>query len=165
MEYYFGESCIMRYKWDKLLETGNSIIDNQHRQLFSALNELTEAHGSGNGSAELERVLDFLNSYVVKHFGDEEKIMRQIGYSDYGIHKLYHESFKTTVSDLTRQLLEGNDSEEFILQVGTTIADWLNNHIKGDDFKLAAHLQSLEVLTGKVENCRVPFYKWCLSIG
>ena len=141
----------MRYQWDKVLETGNALIDNQHIQLFSMLNALIEAYMKGNGEAELERTLDFLNSYVVKHFADEEKMMVHSGYSDYGIHKSYHEGFKRTVRELTAQLVQNGASETLAFEVGDVVADWLCNHIKGDDFRLASHLKTFCDPVGVVE--------------
>ena len=134
----------MRYEWNSILETGYPLLDNQHRQLFAALNSLTDAYTAGKGEEELKRTLEFLNSYVVKHFADEEKMMLQSRYPDYGIHRTYHMGFKTVVRDLTRQLLREGASETLVLKVGGVIADWLENHIRGDDFQFAAYLQTTD---------------------
>lgn len=61
----------MAYKWTPDLETGNSLIDGQHKELIEAINKLLDACGNGKGRAEIEATLVFLNNYVVKHFNDE----------------------------------------------------------------------------------------------
>ena len=39
----------MRYELTKDLETGNAIIDGEHRELFRAVNTLMDACGKGQG--------------------------------------------------------------------------------------------------------------------
>lgn len=41
----------MKYEVTKDLETGNSIIDGEHRELFRAVNSLMDACGKGQGRA------------------------------------------------------------------------------------------------------------------
>jgi hemerythrin len=133
----------MAYNWDGSLETGNQLIDGQHKQLIAALNNLLDACRSGHGQEELVKTIEFLNGYIVKHFSDEQKIMVKYKYPDYEIHKRYHEDFKVTVRALTKQLSEKGATDELVGNVHTSIADWLLNHIKGDDFKLAAFLVTI----------------------
>ena len=42
----------MKYELTKELETGNSIIDSEHRELFAAINRLMDACSVGNGSSD-----------------------------------------------------------------------------------------------------------------
>jgi hemerythrin len=94
---------------------------------------------SCNGGAdELGNTLEFLNSYIIKHFSDEEKLMRFYKYSDFERHRWYHEEFKKDVRELTKQLLAEGPTEELVGKVTTTIVNWLLNHIQGDDFKFAS---------------------------
>ena len=132
----------MRYQWDEMLETGNQKIDNQHKQLFSVLNKLVDSYMEGGGERELDLTLEFLSGYVVKHFADEEEMMIQSKYPDYDTHRQYHKGFKETVAQLTDRLRQEGASEELVLEVGNIVADWLRNHIKGDDFRMAAYLQA-----------------------
>ena len=39
----------MRYEMTKDLETGNALIDSEHRQLFKAVNDLLDACSQGKG--------------------------------------------------------------------------------------------------------------------
>lgn len=50
----------MKYELTKDLETGNAIIDSEHRQLFNAINQLMDACSSGQGRAKIESTLRFL---------------------------------------------------------------------------------------------------------
>ena len=84
----------MAYTFDKSLETGNAMIDSQHRQLIDAINSLMAACSQGKGRQEIDKIARFLEDYTAKHFGDEEKLQMQSRYPDYVNHKRYHEPLK-----------------------------------------------------------------------
>jgi hemerythrin len=132
----------MGYKWDSSLETGHEKIDNQHKQLVATLNSLIDASQQGKEADEIFKTLDFLTGYTIMHFSTEEKLQIQYNYPDYLVHKRYHDEFKTTVTDLTKRLISEGPTEEMIELVTTTIGNWLLNHIKGDDFRMAAFVKS-----------------------
>jgi hemerythrin len=134
----------MSYQWDSSLETGHEKIDNQHKQLIAALNSIIEASTSGKGSAEIFKTLDFLTGYTIMHFSDEEKLQVQYDYPDYLIHKRYHDEFKITVGELTKRLEKEGPTEEMVNIVTTAVGNWLLNHIKGDDFRMAAYVKARE---------------------
>jgi hemerythrin len=132
----------MAYQWDSSLETGYQAVDNQHKQLVAAVNSLIDACRSGKGTAEVSRTMDFLTGYTIKHFADEEKLQQRFEYPDYLVHKRYHDEFKLVVGDLTNRLIKEGPSEALITEVNVKIGDWLVNHIKGDDFRMAAYVKS-----------------------
>ena len=132
----------MAYQWNSSLETGYQKIDNQHRQLIAALNSIIDASREGKGSAEIFKTLDFLTGYTIMHFADEEKLMVQYDYPDYLVHKRYHDDFKVTVNDLTERLISEGPTEEIVGIVTKAIGEWLLNHIKGDDFRMAAFVKT-----------------------
>ena len=134
----------MAYKWDSSLETGNRIIDNQHKQLFEALDNLVEAYKSGRNPDELKKTMGFLTNYVVKHFSDEEKIQETYAYPDIMNHKRIHSEFKNEVARLAKDLEIDGYSDKLFTEVIHIMSDWVVNHIKSDDFKLAAHIKSVE---------------------
>ncbi|MDR1650284.1 MAG: hemerythrin family protein, partial [Synergistaceae bacterium] len=132
----------MAYEWDDDLATGHEMIDGQHKQLIASLNRLIDACSEGKGSAELGNVLEFLNAYIIKHFGDEEKIMERYDYSEYLYHKRYHDEFKAAVRELTSRLLEAGPTDTLVGEVHSSVAGWLVNHIRSEDFKLAAFIRT-----------------------
>ncbi|MDR0584206.1 MAG: bacteriohemerythrin [Treponema sp.] len=132
----------MAYEWDSSLETGHEKIDNQHRQLVAALNSIISASQEGKGKEEIFKTMEFLTGYTVMHFSTEEKLQVQYDYPDYLVHKRYHDEFKITVGELTERLVREGPTEEMIGIVTTTIGEWLLNHIKGDDFRMAAFVKA-----------------------
>lgn len=132
------------YEWTKDLETGNKLIDQQHKQLIEAINNLLEACSKGQGKANVDKTLSFLSDYVVKHFADEEQLQLKYSYPEYGDHRKYHNGFKKVVQDIVDQYNNDGATLSLVISVNAKIADWLINHIKKEDVKLAAHIRSME---------------------
>ena len=66
----------MKYELTKDLETGNAVIDREHKELFGAVNRLLDACGKGQGRAAMESAIQFLLDYVDKHFANEERLQK-----------------------------------------------------------------------------------------
>ena len=130
----------MDYTWDTYLETGFAHIDRQHKMLFEVLCSLNNACKSMTPADELERTLDFLTSYTFKHFSDEEQIQRTYDYPDYLQHKRYHDHFSDVVREHCEQLRRKGYSHQLMYTVYDTVGDWLVHHIRGEDFRMAAHV-------------------------
>ncbi len=131
----------MAYIWDKSLETGNLEIDSQHRSLVDAVNNLLDACSQGKGRNEVEQTLKFLQDYVVKHFGDEEKLQIKSNYPDYKAHKEKHEAFKNQVNEIVDEYKKGGATIALVAKVNSSVGGWLISHIKSEDKKVAAHIK------------------------
>jgi hemerythrin len=132
----------MEYEWNSNFETGIEAIDIQHKQLFAAVNHLIDTCRSGKGTEELEKSLNFLSDYTIKHFFDEEQVQQKYHYPDYPNHKKFHENFKATVRDLKVKMIMKGPSEELVKEVRAKIGDWLVTHIRGQDIKLAGYIKA-----------------------
>lgn len=132
------------YQWTKDLETGNATIDSEHKQLIQSVNSLLDACAKGKGRTEIKETLDFLNDYVIRHFGHEEKLQLQYHYPDYVNHKKYHEGFKKTVRDIIAEYENDGATIPLVAKVNQSIAGWLINHIKREDVKVAAHIRAAQ---------------------
>lgn len=60
--------------WDPSLETGDDLVDFQHRTIHKLFNELETA---ADNAQEIMRVLDYLSEYVLMHFATEEDLMER----------------------------------------------------------------------------------------
>lgn len=132
----------MRYDWTSDLETGNGTIDEQHKQLIAAINNLLDACSQGQGRNSLKETTTFLYDYTAKHFADEEKLQLASQYPDYVNHKQYHEGFKKVVREIMDQLEKDGPTLALVGKVNSSIGGWLINHIKKEDVKVAAHIRS-----------------------
>jgi hemerythrin len=130
------------YVWDKSLEVGNQMIDDQHKQLISALNDFLNTQDEKKSNTEMKKSLDFLNDYTIKHFFEEEQLQKKYQYPDYENHKKLHEGLKKVVRELQIQLIMKGPSEELFADVKTKVGDWLVAHIKSQDTRIGLHLKS-----------------------
>ena len=87
-----------RYEFTKRLETGNSIIDTEHKELILAVNKLLDACSKGEGRSSVDGTIQFLNNYVNEHFSHEEQLQRQSHYPGMAAHKAFHEQYKKTLN-------------------------------------------------------------------
>ncbi|GHV40670.1 hypothetical protein AGMMS49546_15010 [Spirochaetia bacterium] len=133
------------YQWDGSLAVGHKMIDEQHQQLFAAINTLIKVCDEGKSADELKKGIDFLNDYTVKHFFEEEQLQKHYAYPDYENHHKLHEAFKATVRELRTQMIMQGPSRALIQDVQKKIGGWLVTHIKGQDVKIGAHIRSKEV--------------------
>jgi len=126
-------------KWTPALAVGHAVIDTQHQELFRRLEALLTAMMKGD-KAEIGRLFDFLGSYVVEHFGAEEKLMLQHAYPDYAMHKAAHERFVADYTALKKTLDAGAGGAALTIKVQNWCGDWLKAHIAGTDQALATFL-------------------------
>jgi hemerythrin len=138
------EDIVMTYyEWTNDLETGNDLIDSQHKELIQAINNLLNACANGKGRDEISTTVDFLSNYTVKHFSEEELLQDKSQYPDYINHKKLHKDFTRVVKDLAEQIKQDGPSLILVGKVNSHIGDWLVNHIKKQDTKVAAHIRTM----------------------
>lgn len=131
----------MALQWTEQLETGINLIDTQHKELIDKVNELLEACQQGKGKHTLSGFIDFLAEYVVMHFSEEEKYMKQFKYPEYAEHKAQHTQFLKSFGELkTKFDLQGSGTA-LVLMTNRTVVDWLVTHIKRTDKALGEFLK------------------------
>jgi hemerythrin len=131
----------MAYEVTKDLETGNTLIDSEHRQLFQAINNLLDACSQGKGRTQIQSTIQFLNSYVGKHFSDEERLQVESKYPDYPAHKRFHEGYKQKMAQVTNELAANGVNISSVGKVNEA-AGILVTHIRTEDKRLAQHVKS-----------------------
>jgi hemerythrin len=141
------DSVMTYYEWSKDLETGNDLIDSQHKELVQAVNNLLSACANGKGREEIVHTVDFLSEYTVKHFSDEEVLQNKYKYPEYLNHKKLHKDFTLFVRDLAEQIKKNGPTLILVGKVNSHIGDWLVNHIKKEDSKVAAHIRASDKKT------------------
>jgi hemerythrin-like metal-binding protein len=129
------------YVLDKTFTVGFDLIDDQHSRLFSDINSIVRACVSGNVT-DFKKSIQFLEDYVDKHFTEEEGLQRNSGYPDYPNHKKIHDNYKALIAKLAVQWLATGPSEAVLNEVRLHCGGWLINHIKAQDVKLGAFLNS-----------------------
>ena len=128
----------MALQWTQDLSVGVNVIDDQHKELFRRVNSFVAAMGEGKGKGEIDRVLKFLESYVVTHFRTEETYMTKYKYPDYPSHKAEHERFVEAFIGFKNELETEGASSYLTLRCGCWLSDWLIRHIGKVDKAMGA---------------------------
>lgn len=131
----------MRYELTRDLETGNSLIDSQHRQLLKAVNDLMDACSQGRGREHMETALKFLISYVDRHFKDEEQLQAQAAYPGLSGHRQFHEGYKRQLGQVANEMRTQGATIAMLSKLNQVVGI-LINHIRMEDKKVAAHVKS-----------------------
>lgn len=132
----------MRYELTKELETGNTMIDQEHKELFEAVNRLLDACSKGQGRSSMEEAIRFLAAYVDKHFAHEEQLQQKSGYSGMAAHKAFHAKYKKTLMEIVAQIPLADPSLADLGSLNKHVAV-LVNHIRTEDKKLSAFLKNV----------------------
>lgn len=106
------------------------------------LNDFLEACTQQKGKEKVEETLDFLISYTVKHFHDEEVLMKNANYPEYAGHKREHEQFVQDVAAIQQQIKDKGASVLTTIKLNRTLVDWLINHIQKNDQQMGDYLQA-----------------------
>ncbi|OUP10601.1 bacteriohemerythrin [Anaeromassilibacillus sp. An200] len=130
----------MKYELTPDLLTGNALIDTEHRQLFQAINQLTEDCEKGKGRDSLKQTAGFLVNYVAKHFADEERLQTTSKYPGYPTHKQFHESYKEKLSAAVGEIEKNGPTISTLGKFNGVVAI-LISHIRVEDKRLAAHIK------------------------
>jgi len=131
----------MAFVWTKDLETGHTLIDNEHKQLVKAADELVTACSQGKGRQEIGNAVEFLSNYTKTHFAHEEELQVKYKYPDYSVHKNWHQGFVKEIESVAVKLKSEGANIAVVAEVNTKIGQ-LITHIKTFDLKLAQFIQS-----------------------
>ncbi|MBI4388772.1 MAG: bacteriohemerythrin [Nitrospinae bacterium] len=136
---YFDENKEL-FSWDQSYSVGVNEIDNQHKQIFSFINQLYKAMMKGQGKEAMGKILDALVDYTATHFAYEERLMTQTGYGGYDEHLDKHKKLVAQVLEFQGQYKKGMADVNYDLF--DFLKGWLRNHIHGIDKKYSAHFNS-----------------------
>jgi hemerythrin len=131
--------------WTKSLETGVPKIDEQHKELFKQADNLVDKSQTG----VVEKTLNFLKSYVAKHFSDEEILHRVSAYPKADFHKKLHEEFSHALLNLFSQYQAASNKQPVILSINSTVVAWLRDHIMKHDKEFANYYLAKQAETKK----------------
>jgi hemerythrin len=131
----------MPVSWSDDLTVGVTLIDEQHKELFKAVDDLSDAMWQGQGKEAVSKLVNFLADYVVEHFGAEERLMVKNEYPLYESHRALHVKFLQDFAEFRKKFEAGEVTSELVIKVLDGTCDWLRVHIKGTDKALGKFLQ------------------------
>jgi diguanylate cyclase (GGDEF)-like protein/hemerythrin-like metal-binding protein len=130
---------LVRLSWHAAYECGHPVIDEQHRGLFVDANNLLGAVLSARPEAEVAALVNTLVTDVVRHFKEEEGIIRAAGYPNATEHAATHSALIDKAVLLVKHFHEDSLSVGELFQF--LARDVLARHMLGADREFFAYLQ------------------------
>lgn len=133
-----GRRRVDRIEWDATLETGDAVVDFQHRAIHDLFNELCDA---GDDPSRILGVLDFLTLHVNAHFATEEDLMPREHFPPQlaDAHRAEHKVLTDGVREQVMAYREGRlTGTEPLLEFMHT---WLESHVRDCDRVLIDHIR------------------------
>ncbi len=130
-----------RIEWDESLATGVEEIDGQHKEIFRRFKALLKACEQGRSREEAAGLLQFMNSYIIHHFSEEEGLQRMVGYPDFVRHSRDHEELSRKFQRLEGRLKMEGASVQLVMQTGKLLSELLFEHIQVEDRALAKFIK------------------------
>lgn len=124
-------------RWNKTSDVGVASMNDEHREILDAMNQIDEAHAAGAKGAEINELLARLAQIVVRHFADKEQGMEQIAFPGLAARRIIHQRYveKFTQHAKTIKHAGGVAAEAFF----GFLTRWLTAHIHGVNAKYGEH--------------------------
>ena len=126
--------------WTAKYSTGIQLIDEQHKELFSTVNQLRRLVQEGGEREEIARQLKVLMDASARHFATEEGFMAQYHYPDLTQHVAEHAAMLTSLQELHTKFLDNHQT--MALMIPTFMEGWLRHHISDGDFGFVTFLKA-----------------------
>ena len=133
-------------RWEKNFETGNALIDGQHKKLFQLAQQILDIDGFASRKEKVEKAINFLLNYALRHFETEEKIMLDSDYPEYASHKAIHADFIKEVIQFANRFNEEGDTDSISDTIDGFLLDWIKNHIMCCDKAMAQHYKNFDLV-------------------
>jgi hemerythrin-like metal-binding protein len=135
--HYNKNSNIECIQWLPEYSVGNTEMDEQHKVLFSMINEFFYQESKQNVIATFQH----LSSYIDLHFEAEENLLRQINYPKTAEHIKKHDELRGKFH-LLQQSLE-NKTIDSHHKISTFLYNWLSSHILKSDMDYKTYALSI----------------------
>ncbi|HUA99016.1 MAG TPA: bacteriohemerythrin [Terracidiphilus sp.] len=125
--------------WTDAMKVNVAALDEDHKKLFTMINELHAAIMAGHKREVLESVLDGLIEYSKVHLAREEDLMEKAAYPERFDHKREHDRMIRRAENMKARLSAGSTAM-LSLELKSFLENWWTIHIQGSDKKYTLHL-------------------------
>jgi hemerythrin-like metal-binding protein/PAS domain S-box-containing protein len=134
-----------KLEWNSEFEAGIPETDRQHQGLFNISTQLLDKVGFQDKEKEIDKIVSFLDDYILIHFKTEEKIMSDAGYPFLKHQQEQHVRFIVNFKQLKGEIEEHRLSSTYLMfRIQVFLIDWLLNHTMNKDRHFARYLKSKE---------------------
>jgi len=117
----------LRLIWAEEYSVGVEELDNQHKRMFTVINELLDAIDTNTTAEHLGNIIDSLIKYKIFHFSTEERYFKEYNYDGAGEHMAKHKEFNDKLTVMKEKFPEYNT--EFALELADFLEGWLIDHL------------------------------------
>ncbi len=131
------------YEWDQSLETGDPLVDKQHREIHRLVDYVETMQDQ---PSVLIQVLERLMQHVDCHFATEEALMERTSYvgPDADEHIAEHRKLKEEARAVVLKYREGEIADmEPVIEF---LRGWLRDHVHDRDLKFIEHVRGRGVV-------------------
>jgi len=129
------------YQWEEKLRVGIDELDDQHKDIFKAAQEMNDAMSHGKGREKCYSLYKYLATYTEDHFSLEEKYIDMYEYENGEAMKRDHDDFRKRFKKFQKQFDEQGPSVNLVVKSMAWITEWLTNHILTKDIEFAKFLK------------------------
>ncbi len=129
----------MYIRWERKYETGQPLIDAEHRLLVMLFRKLDVAIKTHQPDATLARIVVEARKFVEFHFVSEENLMHETGYPGVEAHRTRHGELLAELNAMMAKLASHREYPEDLLDF---LVRWLVEHIAVHDQGVARHARS-----------------------
>lgn len=117
--------------WCGKYAVGVEAIDDEHKELFNAVQAIESAMARNADPAEMDVLLKVLPAVTFEHFAGEEAMMRAVKYPGVVLHAANHQRLMEKVEAFSARYSHGGVAvNQYALNF---LRDWLLYHIENDD--------------------------------
>lgn len=121
-----------KIEWLPEYSIGNKVIDEQHRELFSLINDFFK----NDQQESVKKIFNKLARYIAIHFKAEEDLLAEIDYPNIKAHIAKHKALTNKFEAIKQRLDEFNDAEHH--KIAMFLYNWLSKHILQEDMDYKA---------------------------
>lgn len=125
----------MAFEWKDEYSVHITELDDQHKKLFTLINELENCVNTGNFKDTVNHALDELMEYVNIHFETEEYYLKKSNYSNLEKHQQIHNDIKEDLNKKINHIINRDIMSLDVIGLYNFLVKWLETHILNEDQK------------------------------
>jgi hemerythrin len=126
--------------WNNKYSVGVETVDNQHKALMKALNELHAASMQGKAREIADRLMVQIVSIANEHFATEERLMESASFPGLAAHRAKHRELAGKIAEFVSRHEKGDTT--MYTQLLYFMRDWQTKHMQAEDQEYAAWLKT-----------------------
>ena len=122
----------MKIEWNDEYETGEAVVDSDHKHLFELFNGFVDIIEKNNADAQIEKYIKDLEDYANTHFDREEATLQKLPELAYKKHTAEHDEFGRIIQNIYNEIYSEGDISS-LYQIVLFLSEWLLNHVRYSD--------------------------------